>query len=79
MQAIRPIYRLLTRRPIDDFNVRRHSFAWMLSIIAAVLAAQLIRRHMRSADRGGQFPDVSRDCEVSECGPDGVPLSIYAG
>ena len=54
-----------------------------LAIIGAGCAALAVlahRRHLRSeAATPGRAAQWRGECEVSECSPDGVPLSLYAG
>lgn len=50
-----------------------------LAALAAVVAVMVSRRYVRKCvDRSMPEFDPS-ECEVSECGPDGTPLSLYAG
>lgn len=49
-----------------------------LTILAVVAIATRVRLKARSASRA-QEAGNAEECAVSECGPDGVPLSLYAG
>ena len=50
-----------------------------LSMVAFIAAAVFILTlRARTEYRSGDVLD-DQECTVSECGPDGVPLSVYAG
>lgn len=47
---------------------------------ACLAVAAINRLHRKSTHvQGSQTAIAGDECEISECGPDGVPLSLYAG
>lgn len=48
----------------------------ILLLVAGVMLAAAVAR-WRNGGRAAEFD--SSECSVSECGADGVPLSLYAG
>lgn len=51
-------------------------------LVMLAVTAWLVQRRFRMSRTGspatGRGPD-GEDCRFEECGPDGVPLSLYAG
>lgn len=51
----------------------------LTALLVAGLFALSYRRFSPPAERRVRPAIDPAECEVSECGPDGVPLSLYAG
>lgn len=49
-----------------------------LVALAALLGFLVVVRALKRKDASRRL-SASDECAVSECGPDGVPLSLYAG
>ena len=49
------------------------------SIAAAALVAGIVAALWLASRRASAYGFAQDECSVSECGPDGVPLSRYAG
>lgn len=50
-----------------------------MMLLAALVAVMVLRRHVRKRLHRSMPGFDPSECEVSECGPDGTPLSLYAG
>lgn len=64
-------------RYVDCIAERVKRILAAIGLIGATIAVCLLvsRPARRSSPQGLS----SEECEVSECGPDGTPLSLYAG
>ena len=66
-------------------STRTVGMGWVIAAAAVTLwLANLSHRNTRvrrpqTTVPGTNQVNVHEDCVVSECGPDGVPLSLYAG
>lgn len=55
------------------------AFAVVVIFDCLVVAAMRFLRRMPANDRDPPAVTTGDECELSECGADGVPLSLYAG